>query len=332
MSLTRRTAFLLAICLCGFANGALAAEVSLRTMTFNVRYAGTFDDALGSNGWVNLSDASASRAARAIQIVRDYGPDIIGTQELLSFQFKDLSGQTLASGLTDYGHYGIGRNDGIEAGEYAAIFYRADRFTQLDAGTFWLSPTPEVAGSQYPGAGSIRIASWVRLDDHLSGQELFVLNTHLDNVSNTANVYAANLIRERLPLLAGDAPILLTGDMNSTESSTVVRTLLGQSDPAGLQLGDAYREVHPVQQPTEQTFHNYSGSTFGSRIDFILHSDALTPTDAAIVHTSYGGKYPSDHFPVTVDFTLAVVPEPGSAALLAAGAMLAWPFKGRRRR
>jgi endonuclease/exonuclease/phosphatase family metal-dependent hydrolase len=202
----------------------------------------------------------------------------------------------------------------------------------VDAGTFWLSPTPDVP-SIYPGAGTVRIASWVKLDDHLSGQQIFVLNTHLDNVSNTANVYSANLIRDRLPGLAGDAPIVLTGDMNSTETSSVVRTLLGQNDPGEFQLGDAFREVHPVVGTNERTYHAYSGGSSGSRIDFVLHSDALTPTGASIIRTTYDGRYPSDHYPVTAEFTMLVVPEPASAALFLVGfalTYLARRWAGRR--
>jgi endonuclease/exonuclease/phosphatase family metal-dependent hydrolase len=318
---TIRNLLVLLAALCVSISATFAAEVSLRTMTFNVRYAGTVDDLFGNNGWYNLANPADSRAEKAIQIVRDYNPDILGTQELLDFQLYGMSGELLASGLSDYDYYAVGREDGVHAGEHAAIFWRADRFTQLDAGTFWLTPTPEVPGSIYPGAGTTRIASWVVLEDHLSGQELFVLDTHWDNVSGAANLYSANLIRERLPELADGRPILLTGDLNSTQSSSAVQTLLGLNDPSGIQLGDAFREVN-APSSNELTFHNYGGGTVGSRIDFILHTDELTPTAASIVRTSYDGKYPSDHYPVTAEFTLAVVPEPGSLVLLLSGAVL----------
>jgi endonuclease/exonuclease/phosphatase family metal-dependent hydrolase len=331
MTLPRIAVWLTSLLVFAACATAVAESVSLRTMSFNVRYVGTTDDVIGANGWYNLIDSANGRAARALQIVRDYQPDIIGTQEMLDVQMKDFSGQTMATGLSDYGYYGVGRTNGIAAGEYAAIFYRADRFTRQSAGTFWLSPTPEVAGSIYPGAGSIRIASWVLLDDQLSHQQLFVLNTHLDNVSNEANNYAATLIRQRLPGLAGDAPILLTGDMNSTETSSVVRTLMGLNDTGGIQLGDAYREVHPVVDLNERTFHGYGGGTIGSRIDFVLHSEELTPIGASILRTSYNSKYPSDHYPVTAEFTLAVVPEPSAAILLLAGMAVLSLYKYRTR-
>ena len=81
---------------------------------------------------------------------------------------------------------------------------------------------------------------------------------------------------------------------------------------------------------SELTFHNYNGGTSGSRIDFILHTDELTPTAASIIRTSYGGKYPSDHYPVTADFVLAVVPEPSSVALFMVGAIVLVFFRRRR--
>lgn len=316
----------IACCAALAARVALAETTTLRTMSFNVRYAGTADGLLGTNGWYNILDPPAGRRFKAQQVIEDFAPDILGTQELLYFQLADLAGETDGVGLTAYDYYGVGRNDGASDGEFAAIFYRADRFTRLDQGTFWLSNTPEMVGSQYPGAGDVRIASWVVLDDHASGQQLFVLNTHLDNASSAARNYAAGLIDSMLPSLAGDLPILLTGDMNATETSTPLQTLLAAGDP---QLLDAYREVHPVPSGNERTFHDFAGGTSGSRIDFVLHTAELTPYAADIIHTTYDGKYPSDHYPVTAEFTLEVVPEPSSAvlAVVGIGILFAWSLR-----
>ncbi|NQV01116.1 MAG: hypothetical protein HQ542_00590 [Bacteroidia bacterium] len=45
-------------------------------------------------------------------------------------------------------------DDGNEAGEFAPLFYRSDRFIVFDSGFFWLSETPEISrhhkGTAYP--------------------------------------------------------------------------------------------------------------------------------------------------------------------------------------
>lgn len=322
-----------AVCVVG-STARAASTTTLRTMAFNARYAGTNNTLFGENGWYHLNVPADARRFKAEQVIADFAPDILGTQELLDFQLNDLLTQTPGGILTDYDYYGVGRNDGDDSGEYAAIFYRRDRFSQLDQGTFWLSITPNRPGTKHPDAGAVRIASWVVLDDHESRQQLFVLNTHLDNSSSTARSFAAELIRNRLRRLAGDLPILLTGDLNATESSDVLATLLDGNQPADRPLLDAYREVHPVRQNNERTFHGFGGGTSGSRIDFVLHSAELTPYDAAIIRTTYDGRYPSDHYPVTAEFTLLVVPEPATLALALLGGcgLMAARAAARRRR
>ena len=47
-----------------------------------------------------------------------------------------------------YGHVGVGRDDGKEAGEYSPIFYDQTRFEVVKWKTLWLSPTPDVPGSK----------------------------------------------------------------------------------------------------------------------------------------------------------------------------------------
>jgi hypothetical protein len=47
-----------------------------------------------------------------------------------------------------YSHVGVGRDDGIAAGEYSPIFYDNKRFERLAWKTIWLSKTPDVPGSK----------------------------------------------------------------------------------------------------------------------------------------------------------------------------------------
>jgi len=60
--------------------------------------------------------------------------DAFGIQEGLAQQVKQLD-----SPLVDFNYLGVCGDDGKEAGEYAAIFYKPSKFEVLDSGTFWLS-------------------------------------------------------------------------------------------------------------------------------------------------------------------------------------------------
>ena len=130
--------------------------VPLRVMCFNLRY-GTADD--GDNRWECRKDL----IPRAI---RSFDPDLLGVQEALRFQADELR-----AALPDYGFVGAGRDDGRDAGEFCAIFFRRSRFEQLDAGHFWLSESPDRPGSKGWDADLPRVVSWVRLRDLLDERD-----------------------------------------------------------------------------------------------------------------------------------------------------------------
>lgn len=280
-----------------------AEPVGLKVMTFNVRYStGGADEAVPENNW---GDSSHPRRERAIRIIRDTSPDILGVQEPRQHQIEDLR-----AALPEMDFYGIGRDDGHSAGEYAGIFYRKDRFTPIDQGTFWLSASPATPGTSfYTGKDSYpRIASWIKLTDKPSGRQFFVICTHWEWQDAAAREQSAQLIREKLPSLAQGLPVILLGDFNAPEDTAELLTVRGVEPPAKPQLADSYREVHPQQMPDELTYHAYEGATAGSRIDFILHSKEWEAIDAAILRASYDGRWPSDHYPVVA--TLRMRSEP----------------------
>ena len=150
---------------CGQVKQQASAPEPVNVMSFNIRYDNP-EDSL--DNWRYRKD----RVANAIHF---YDVDILGTQEVLHNQLEDLKLR-----LPEYGVVGVGREDGKEKGEYSALWYKKDRFNVLDSGYFWLSETPEVAGSKGWDGACERIASWVKLQDKVSGKEYFALNTHLD--------------------------------------------------------------------------------------------------------------------------------------------------------
>jgi endonuclease/exonuclease/phosphatase family metal-dependent hydrolase len=289
----------------GLAGGTVRAkEAELKVMSFNIRYSfGGQDEQKPENNW---TDAAHPRRERVLRVIRDYGPDILGVQEARDLQIVDLR-----EALPKLGFYGVGRDDGVSAGEYVGIFYRSDRFARSDAGSFWLSNEPEKPGTTFYQAPDAvpRMASWVRLQDRESGRELVVLNTHFDHVSAPARRKSAELIRARLAEIGGDLPVIVMGDFNVPEESGPLRELLGAGDSTGRVLVDSYRAVHRQRSGDESTFNHWSGTTTGSRIDFILHSAELSATAADIVRTTYDGYFPSDHYPVTATLQIAAAPK-----------------------
>lgn len=296
----------------------LHAVTPIKTMSFNIRYDTSSD---GANAW---NAGTIPRRTLAIQVIDDFAPDILGVQEALRNQVNNLD-----AGLPAFDFYGVGRDNGNQSGEHSSIYYRSDRFVRTNQGTFWLTLTPD-RPSSYPGTCCNRIAGWVVLQDKLDGnREYFVLNTHWDHQVAAANNHSAALIRERIGLLSDGRPMIVMGDLNSTESSTAYRRLVGLEDTGGLQLIDAYREVTPTIGREEATYHGYSGRTLGSRIDFVLHDGSFKTLNAAIVRTNYSGRYPSDHFPVTATLCLRI-PEPSGILLLAiAGMKIGTATRGR---
>lgn len=129
---------------------ACGSATTLSVMTFNMRYDNPED---GADNW-------RFRRGRVAEVIASHGVDVFGTQELLANQLGDLKRL-----LPGYAAVGVGREDGAEAGEFSAVFYRRDRFTPLESGTFWLSETPDVAGSKGWDGACERVATWVVLHD-----------------------------------------------------------------------------------------------------------------------------------------------------------------------
>lgn len=257
---------------------------AITVMTFNLRY-GTADD--GPNAWEHRHELVAAVIANA-------APTILGTQECLAFQ-RDF----LHDVLPGHAVVAAGRDDGGEAGEMCALFVDAGRFDVLASGHFWLSPTPAVAGSRGWDAALPRIATWARLGDRQAGgRQFLVVNTHWDHVGEQARRESARLIRAQAAALAPDLPWLVMGDLNTpieADAPDAPGRLLREGDGEGVVLLDTFAEA-----PTGiGSFHGFTGKPERGRIDAILATADFAPRAAALIDTSVGGVWPSDHFPLT---------------------------------
>ena len=258
----------------------------VRVMSFNIRVR-TVADIFGNN-W-------GLRRGLVAKTIRDFGPDLLGTQEGLASQLDYLRKE-----LPGYGFVGVGRDDGRRDGEMCGIFYKTSRFTKLAEGHFWLSETPSRPGTRAWGAWFPRMVSWVKLRPISGGQEFYFFNTHLDAFSEEARVEGAKLLRERISRIAGSSPVIVTGDFNTGEETTAYDILTARrSGRGGTKLVDTLRATDPMPRENEGTRHGFRGDRDGERIDWILACTQFKPIDADIVHARRGNRYPSDHFPVT---------------------------------
>jgi endonuclease/exonuclease/phosphatase family metal-dependent hydrolase len=264
--------------------GAASASRDVRVMSFNLRVPFLLD---ALNYW-------GFRRELVVKTMRDYRPDVLGTQECVASVADYLREQ-----LPEYTFVGAGRNDGKRSGEMCAIFYRTDRFDELDHGHFWLSDRPDQPGTKSWGSWFTRMATWVQLRDRKSGQVVYFFNTHLDSNGSRARLEGAKLIRARIASIGEDSPVILTGDFNTGEHSAPYAALF-----RGGSLVDTYRQAHPVPTDHDGSFHSFFGSQKGERIDWIVSTSSVKTVAAEINHASNAGRFPSDHFPVTATLHL----------------------------
>lgn len=256
----------------------------LRVMSFNLRVPFRLD---GFNYWDHRKDL-------LVETIRDFAPDVLGTQECINEQAWHIFEK-----LPNYGFVGAGRDNGKTGGEMTAIFYRIDKFRQVDSGHFWLSEKPESVGSKGWDAGWRRMASWVKLRSLADGRVFVVFNTHFDVWGDEARYNSALLIRKKIREIAGTLPAIITGDFNDAEGSPTYNALLAGPQRRGEPFVDTFREVYPRPLKGEGTRHGFGGSTNGPRIDWIFTTTGFDTVHASIDHTRDGSRYPSDHFPVT---------------------------------
>jgi endonuclease/exonuclease/phosphatase family metal-dependent hydrolase len=278
-----RKSFLAAAALLVLLHPASCLADSLKAMTFNIRY-GTAPD--GENAWPH-------RRELVVKVIRDESPDILGVQEALRGQLDELE-----TALPEYVRVGVGR-DADGGGEYSALLYRKTRFDLSDAGTFWLSGTPEIPGSRTWGNNLPRIVTWARLLDRTNGRRFVAANTHWDHQSQPARLESAQLLGDRTKLLcAAGEPAIVTGDFNAAPNNPAIPKLL---ECAALQ--DSFRIKHPDEKNVG-TFNGFGRSLQPFKIDAVLVSPHWQVEEAEIVRTTEGDRYPSDHFPVTATLTL----------------------------
>ncbi len=267
------------------------SDAGFVVMSFNIRF-GTADD--GPNRW-------EMRRGHVFDVIRKYGPDIIGVQEALRFQLDELK-----TALPQYDEFGVGRDDGKQGGEHAAILFNRDRYERIGGGTFWLSDTPDVVCSTSWGNTLCRICTWAQFRERESGRVFFHYNLHLDHQSAESRLQSVKLVIDVIDRRSPAAPVILTGDFNANESSSPIAAIaearVAAVDNSGIAhraaFVDTFRKVH-ADSTHVGTFGDWIGRIDGPKIDYIfVVENGFDVMRSEIAHDRFNGAFPSDHYPV----------------------------------
>lgn len=262
-----------------------------KVITFNLRYDRPDP---GKRNWAVRKTAIAA-------VINFYQPDLVGTQELKPNQCSDL--QAL---LPDYQNVGGDRRgDGTD--EHCSIFYRTQTMNCLETRDFYLSDTPEIAGSITASWGNYvpRMATWGRFQVNGITPPLILVNTHFPHLSAKAQERSAALLVERCRQFAlEDAYLLITGDFNTVPNSKprqLLKQNITQIFGTNLYLNDAIEQLPPTKQ---MTYHEFTGVSFKS-IDTIYYDCRLKLQSVDVNHQQWQGIFPSDHCPLITTLLLA---------------------------
>lgn len=268
----------------------------IEAMSFNIRV-DTFLD--GLNRW-------AGRKRVVCDTLADHGADVIGLQEALDHQVRQIQ-----QALPQYGHYAAGRNDGKLKGESCAIFYRKDRFVLEDSGTFWFSDTPSKPGSKDWGNLWPRICSWIYLKEKPTEAGFYVYNVHFDVFSQNSRQKSAELLARRIAERKTAEPFIVTGDFNmELDNPAMVYLQNVDSQTPYPRMQSAWQSLYPGRE-CGGTRHSFRGGTSGPKIDHIPIGAGAQALGVEIDRRSVKGRYPSDHFPVIAKISLASRPQEG---------------------
>ncbi|MFA6593559.1 MAG: endonuclease/exonuclease/phosphatase family protein [Bacteroidales bacterium] len=275
----RKIIFTFFAVLLSFSAIAGSGKASFKLITFNVRTSAAMR-ADGNNKWANRCDG-------ALNMLNKEKPDVLGVQEAEIDQLQYFDAQ-----CPQYARVGVGRDNGLEGGgETMAIFYLKDRFDLLGSGTFWLSETPDEVSRGWDAVCN-RTVTWVELKDKASGRSFFYFNTHLDHQGRVAREESVKLIVSKIQSIAGKKSVVfLGGDFNSSLESLIFKPF-------------AKAKLKSVPGDGNGTFNGFGTAPDTIVLDHIFCRGKAGYSSSVTLKGDYGVPYLSDHYPVSLVFTL----------------------------
>ncbi|MBB5437736.1 endonuclease/exonuclease/phosphatase family metal-dependent hydrolase [Pedobacter sp. AK017] len=242
----------------------LAGESPFKVLSFNVRHNDAGDP-----------QTITQRQGNIRQIIVDNNPDIFGVQEFSDDTFKTWFRAQMAT--LGYGEY----FSTTLTATPKTIFFKNSRFTLERSGTVRLGASP-----------IINTATWVVLLDNSTSNRYFISNSHWQFDSQPTRIANANALVAMVNAQNTDnLPVIVFGDFNAKPGTTEINALKD-----GLDVVDALGD-----STGDPTFHGWT-STGTNKIDWIMSDRSMGFTSWNVITTSYGGYWPSDHWPVIATY------------------------------
>lgn len=261
---------------------------TVKVMTLNVRYDNPGDSI---NAW-------PARIPLFCRLISEEKPDILGMQEVLWSQYAVID-----SALGDYSSVGVGRDDGARGGEMNPVFFRKERFDLVRTITFWLSETPELAGSKGWGASLPRIVTWLELADKNNHEHFYFFNTHFAHDSDSARIMSSRILLKEVGRIADGFPFIVTGDFNLLPYSTDYSILTGPSESVPV-LQDSYFVSEKKPSGPTWTYNGFSDKPGTGRVDYIFVKNGMKVLSHNTLDAKEKNVFISDHWPVTARILL----------------------------
>lgn len=251
----------------------------MRIMSFNILCFG--NEELNHN-WER-------RIPLVVRTIRNADPDSFGVQEATPEWMTALK-----ACFPEYECIGVGRDDGANKGEYSAVFYKTEKYTSSENGTFWLSETPDKPGKGWD-AVCPRICSYAVLEDKATGKKFVHFNTHLDHKGAVAMQKGAELVVKKANELYPDLTAFFTGDFNVTPDSA----------PCKAVKDGGFTDCRDIAETTDKgiTFHAFltREEYEGTVIDYVFKKGDVKVKNFTVIRDTIDGEMPSDHYPVYAD-------------------------------
>lgn len=266
-----------------------------RILCCNIRVA-LLEDEVKGVGW-------PQRKELCIKVIKKQKPDIICLQEVLKVQAEDFRNAFPGYMLLGFdgpemdahkeGYHGIAKNP---------ILFKTDRYELLNAGNYWLSETPLIAGSKSWDTARARNANWVRLKDRKTNKDFRVINLHLDHISDKARAAQTQMVVNESMQYQKEFPQILTGDFNASIESQVFNSIKMNG------WIDSFKSFIRNDSPIF-TYHAFEGRNYSKgdplrKIDYIFSKGNIQSLSSKIIRDHDQGRYPSDHFFLSADFKL----------------------------